>query len=147
MNWTVFGCVALAASLVAVDVASAQSLRIRQLQRDETARFTEEAARIENACGVAIPATIDWSSFEDGDYQDGASVAGFCWSSAVDAIAWLCDDDLARDAITQRINRLECAIGEERTATITEDGTYRYTFTWNDANSFTWHQDFLRDNL
>jgi len=129
------------------EVVAAQSLKIRQLQRDESASLAQSAVRLETECGKAIPAEIDWSSFGEADYREGYSVAGYCESGAVSAIAWMCADELAREAITKKIERLQCSIGAERRATLRDDGTYAYSFTWDDSNAFNWHQDFLGDNL
>lgn len=142
---TVSASAIVCAGLVA-GTAAADSLAIRQLQRDEEERFVEDVASLVEPCGKELAAEIDWSSFDAGSYRENYSVGGYC-GGAVTAIRGICGDDLGREAIAGQINRLVCAIGEGPSAALSEDGTYRYTFSWDDANAYQWHQKWLGDNL
>lgn len=138
--------VACAFILLTIDTAAAQSLALRQLQRDEGQRFATDVATLTETCGVELTAEVDWSSFGDADYREGSSVGGYC-GAPVSALRGICGDTLGREAVRTRLTGLVCAHGAGPSAQIDEDGVYRFTFSWDDTDAFRWHAQFMGDNL
>ena len=126
--------------------ASAQSLKIKQMHQDSEARLAEQASDIPEVCGKDIAIRIDWDTFSDADYEGNRSTAGYC-SHAVTALREICRSSLGKEAAQSKLTALECARGPQRRGAITENGIYRYEFTWDDSDQTTWHIEFLQNNL
>lgn len=142
-----FVTAALAAAFaLPLAAAEAQTLGQKMIQRDSRERLAETAADLSEKCGAEITTDIDFAGFSDGDYETGNSIPGYC-EGPVSAIRALCDDPLGKEAVAAKISRLVCSIGSERGASLGEDGTYGYSFTWDDSNAYDFHTEFLKDNL
>lgn len=140
----VFTATAIFALLTAS--ASAQSLKIKQMQQDSESRLAEQASDIPEVCGKDIAIRIDWDTFSEADYESNRSIAGYC-SHAMTALREICRSSLGKEAAQTKLTALECARGPERRGAISENGIYRYEFTWDDSDQTSWHIDFLQDNL
>lgn len=128
--------------------AGAQSLRIKQAQRDYDARYAEAVASANLACGTAIEASIDWPSFPAEDFSANVSISGYC-EAPVEAIRDLCvwgEDGLAKAAIAEKVTRLTCERGSERTLSLAED-LLRYVVSFESSNDMDFARDWLLDNL
>ena len=132
--------------IAGVGVADAQSLQIRQTQQQVEADLAEDSVDIPQNCGAEIPVSVDWTTFAEQDYDGTQSIFFYC-REPIQALRSTCQDELGRQAVQEQIQSMVCARGDTRSAVIEEDGTYRYTFTWEDSGSFDWHRDFLLNNL
>jgi len=140
-------CMLCGAVILALSsVASAQSLKIKQVQQITETRLSEEASDINRVCGKEIPVRVDWDSFGDADYEGNRSISGYC-SHAITALREICRSSLGKETVQTKVAVLECARGAERRGEIREDGVYRYEFTWQDNDQTMWHIDFLQNNL
>jgi len=126
--------------------AGAQSLGQKMIQRDSRERLAESASDLPQLCGAEITTDIDFTNFADADYETNNSIPGYC-EGPVSAIRQLCNDPLGKEAVSAQISRLVCSIGTERAAQLSEDGTYSYSFTWEDSSGYDWHIEFLKNNL
>ena len=129
-----------------VSVANAQSLEVRQTQQYEETSLQEDAFDIPQNCGADITISINWATFTDEDYNHHQAIFMYC-REAVSALRMICQQDLGREAVQNRLSALVCERGDTRSAVIEDDGTYRYTYTWEDTASVSWHQEFLGNNL
>lgn len=138
----------LLAALLAVPYATseahAQSLKIRQIQRDQEANLQSRLAETNQACGAALTARFDWSSFSAEDYDGANSMHGFC-GAALSAISRICADPLGKEAVQQQLDSLVCARGPHEVRLAERNLTYVIDWPATDVEEQVY--EFLLENL
>jgi len=123
---------------------SAQSLKEKRAQQDINQDLQEAAKNANDACGSSITAEYDYSGVKPEDY-DKYSVAGYC-SEVLSAIAGVCSDDMGKDAVKQKITKVVCKVGPQRTIELA-GGTVSYTIQWDTANNSDYISEYLMKSL
>ncbi len=137
----------LALTLLAVSLAagslSAQTLQQRQQRTTDQTRFaSDEIAPTTQRCGRELPATINWDSF-DAEGQRRATT--FC-AEAYSALRSVCDSDLGRQAVTEKITSVVCRGGSERGLALNA-GVLEFTIDFEAPNYHDYLLEWLGNNL
>lgn len=137
---------AVAATVALSSTAEAQSLAVRNKQQQVEKALEYAASDMPRHCGEALQTGVDWSTFSEADYAERRAINGFC-DGAISALRQICQGEGGAPSVQAKIDRLVCARGAGPSAELRPDGTYYYTFSFEDSNIYYWHLDFLRNNL
>lgn len=144
MNRNTIVALAAAVLLAVVGTAGAQSLKMRQFQTDQETHLAAALASANQRCQSQMAAKIDWTTFTQ-DEAGSASPSGYC-DDALTALASLCGDQLAKEAIQKAVKNLMCTKGAPRAVSL-KDGTLTYTIEYGSANNEDFVKEFLRNHL
>lgn len=112
-----------------------------QIQREVANSFVRR-------CGYELNVTLD-DAFAAPFMENHTSAGGYCLG-AVSAIRGMCEDEMAREAITSSVTTLECHYDPDaRTGAfeLREDGTFRFSFGLNTSNIGSIVREFLGQAL
>jgi hypothetical protein len=85
-------------------------------QKHAEAQLATAAARTAEVCGKPLPSTVVWSSVTDAQLLD-MSVAGYC-ESVLSGLARLCEDEVGKRFVAQRVGAVECRLDGDDTLTL-----------------------------
>lgn len=111
-------------------------------EKQQNKYYAEEAAHTEKACGIKLPAAIDWKTVTD-DMMKDISIYGYC-QAPLDALRWICDKGPEKKAAVQKkVKKVGCRFGTAMKITVSGDGLVAWT-TYKDAANAS---DFAQANL
>lgn len=135
----------LALALALPIAADAQSLKQKQIQRDQQDYLNKEAEYTNVTCGTQIAAGFDWATYSDADYESNYSIYGYC-EAALDALTSLCSDDLGKQAVAEKIKKLTCKRGTPQAVELVGDELV-FTIDWEAANGTDMIKAYLEKTL
>jgi hypothetical protein len=121
-----------------------QSLKVGQIRGREEAELAEDAASTNHACGSNFSVKFDWTAAPNADLER-YSAEGYC-DNALSAVRRICNDVAGRDAVKQRIKRMTCGFGGNRTIAL-KDGALDYKINFSSVNDYDFVVEYLRNNL
>lgn len=107
----------------------------------ETAKLTGRLNSANRECGVSITVTFDWTGANQKDLSRYS--AGAWCGLALEAIERVCSDQPGKEAVKEKIKRLNCGFGPERALALRDDGTVDYKINFEATNN----GDFLFEAL
>ncbi len=120
-------------------------------QRQQMERWNEQLERnaptFEERCGYALDVSLD-DSVAAPFMEERANGSGSC-SSAMRAMWTMCSDDMAREAIQESIQRLECSYESGARTGVFElrDGTFRFSYGTSTPNVVRIVTEYLSQTL
>ncbi len=110
------------------------NLEQRQQMEQWKEQIERNASTFEERCGYALDVSLD-DSVAEPFMEERASGSGSC-TSAMRAMWTMCGDDMAREAIQESIQRLECSYeADARTGVFDiSDGTFRFSYGTSTPN-------------
>jgi hypothetical protein len=121
----------------------AQSLKIRQIQRESNEEVQKELKGTNERCGSSITAEFDYSGAKDADMEK-YSVPSFC-NEVLGTLYQICDDPMGKESVQQKVKKLVCKVGTR--AIELKEGTLTYTIDWEGPNAGQYVHNYLMNNL
>jgi hypothetical protein len=135
------GTLVAGVTLVAA-AAGAQSTKTPQERMArEAAMLTGPTNATNRECGTAITVTFDWTGVKEEDLST-YSANGWC-EATLEGIQRVCSDAPGKEAVKQKIKRVICGFGPERSISLKEDGTVDYKISFRSTND----RDFVYESL
>ena len=125
-------------------IAEAQSLKIRQKQADQEKQLEENIPPLNKACGTEIVVKFDWKDVP-GEELEKYSASSYC-DAAMSGIRHICEDDIGKKAVKEKIKTMTCGFGAERSVSL-KDGVLDYKINFSSTNDMEYVYKFLQDNL
>jgi hypothetical protein len=107
----------------------------------ETAKLTGRLNSANRECGTSITVTFDWTGADEKDLAR-YSAGGWC-GLALETIERVCGDEPGKEAVKEKIKRLNCGFGPKRALSLRDDGTVDYKINFEATNN----GDFLFEAL
>lgn len=124
--------------------AVAEAIKEKQIQPEQEAALTENVERTNKICGSSFTAKFDWTGLPSGALKD-FNAAGYC-GAALEGIARVCEDELGKNAVKQKIKSMTCRFGSERSVSL-KDGALGYTINFKSSNDADFVYVYLQGNL
>jgi hypothetical protein len=77
-------------------------------QKGEDTALNDESQRTAQACGKAVPTSVNWSSVSDQQLME-RSVSGYC-ESVLSALQHVCDSQAGKRFVTEQVSSVECTL-------------------------------------
>jgi hypothetical protein len=135
---------AAVAALVVAGPAVAQSLEAKKMYQREEASLKDKVAYTNRKCGGALQVKVEWSTFNAEEILQ-KNVSSWC-SAALDAIEDLCDDDLGKQAVNEKVKTLTCAGAAEPSAKV-DAGNLTFSFALGPNQNKLLVRTYLEKNL
>lgn len=136
---------ALVGLTILSSVAFAQSLKDKEYFADQEKYLTGEAATTNERCGNSLTAKFDWSKPPTPEDRKTYSAYGYC-GVALEAVRRVCDSQVGKEAVKQKIKSLTCRFGAQRTVVL-KDGAIEYEVNFNSSNDADYVFEYLQNNL
>jgi hypothetical protein len=126
------------------EVAVAAASKDKQLQPEQEAALAKNVEQTSKKCGSAFTVKFDWTGVPLSSLKE-FSASGYC-DAALQGIRRVCDDELGRDAVKQKIKSMTCGFGAERAISL-KDGSLAYMINFNSSNDADFVYAYLTNNL
>jgi hypothetical protein len=125
-------------------VAAAAATKEKQIQPEQETALAKHVEQTNKICGSGFTGKFDWTGVPAGALKE-FSASGYC-DAALEGIRRVCEDALGKSAVKQKINRVTCGFGGERSISL-KDGSLAYTINFNSANDADFVYAYLQNNL
>lgn len=125
--------------------ARADSLEARKLHAQQETELATQVDLANKACGTALHAKIDWSTFNSEEVLK-KSVVAWC-QAGLDAIEDLCSDDMGKQAVKEKVKTLTCVGATEPAAKLSGDGELTFSFSLTPNQNKLLVRTYLEKNL
>jgi hypothetical protein len=127
--------------------AKAGDLADKQKQTAAEKDIKKDIKAVNDKCGTAMTATLDFPSFKNSDPKGEYGIAGSC-DAAMAGLRNLCDTDDGKAAVKGKVKKVVCSYGGsgKRSAALS-GGTLTYKLDWEAANSADFVTNYLKSNL
>jgi hypothetical protein len=125
-------------------VAAAAATKEKQIQPEQEAALAKHVEQTNKICGSGFTGKFDWTGVSAGALKE-FSASGYC-DAALEGIRRVCEDALGKNAVKQKINRVTCGFGGERSISL-KDGSLAYTINFNSTNDADFVYAYLQNNL
>ena len=137
--------VALVALSILSSLAFAQSLKEKEYFAEQEKYLAGEVTSTNERCGISLTAKFDWLKPPAPEERKIYSAYGYC-GAALEATRRVCDSEVGKEAVKQRIKSLTCSFGPKRTVVL-KDGTIDYEVNFNSSNDADYVFEYLQNNL
>ncbi len=131
----------MAATAQAQPPGTQETAKTQERMAREAAMLTGHANSTNRECGAAITVTFDWAGAKEEDLST-YSANGWC-DAALEGIRRVCSDAPGKDAVKEKIKRVTCGFGPERSISLKEDGSVDYKISFKSVND----ADFVYESL
>jgi hypothetical protein len=126
------------------EVAAVAATKEKQIQPEQEAELAKNVERTNKECGSGFTVKFDWTGVPASALKE-FSAAGYC-DAALEGIRRVCEDAPGKDAVKQKIQRMTCGFGRERSISL-KDGSLAYTINFNSTNDADFAYAYLQNNL
>jgi len=137
--------VALVALSILSSLAFAQSLKEKEYFAEQEKYLAGEVTSTNERCGISLTAKFDWLKPPAPEERKIYSAYGYC-GAALEATRRVCDSEVGKEAVKQKIKSLTCSFGPKRTVVL-KDGTIDYEVNFNSSNDADYVFEYLQNNL
>lgn len=104
------------------------------------------AKTVKEKCGYDMPVKME-ESFTTPFMTENANAASYC-DSAREAIGYMCQDKMSKDAISKKVKSISCKLGKKEEVAFKLNGTtLEFTVGYGAANLSDKTKEWLENNL